>query len=45
LEVERTRVKERVEGTKGESKGRGKIGEAHNVTSKSSMDKDRDGEN
>ena len=44
LEVERTRVKkegEGVKGIKGEGKGRRKSGEAHNVTSKSSVDEDR----
>jgi len=45
--VKRTGVEKkdkRVEGAEGESKRRGKSCEAHNVTSKSSMDENRPGE-
>ena len=45
MEVERTRVEEGVEGAEGESKERGKSSEVYDVTSKSSMDEDRNGEN
>jgi len=44
LEVERTRVEEEDKGVKGESKRREKSSEAHNATSKRSMDENRNGE-
>ena len=45
LEVERTKIKKRVKRAEGKSKGRGKSGEAHDVTSKRGVDEDRNREN
>jgi len=44
LEVEGTRVEKKDQGVEGKGERRGKSGEVHNVTSKRSMDEDKNGE-